>query len=229
MPTSSRTSERRDEHRDRVAHDAVRDALPATALGRGRLVGRRAGSAGAGRPDDHEFTRGPSMPRNAGRKVRAKSTEVTTTIEPPMPIERMAGASNSSSPDSPIATASPEKTTALPAVATERSTACRPCARGAAPPEAAGHEQRVVDRQGEPEHRRDVQDVDAHLDLLRDEVDQREAGGDRKAGDEQRHAGRDAATPKTRRRTSAAIGSDTISARCRSFSDCSAESAVSGP
>ena len=74
-------------------------------------------------PGDHEFTRGPTMPRNAGRNVRAKSTDVMTTIEPPMPIERIAGAAKSSNPDSPIATASPEKTTALPAVATERWTA----------------------------------------------------------------------------------------------------------
>ena len=63
------------------------------------------------------------MPRNAGRNVSANSTDVMTTIEPPMPIERIAGAAKSISPDSPIATASPEKTTALPAVATERWTA----------------------------------------------------------------------------------------------------------
>ena len=40
-----------------------------------------------------------------------------------MPIERMAGASNSSRPDRPIATAMPLNATALPAVATARSTA----------------------------------------------------------------------------------------------------------
>ena len=40
-----------------------------------------------------------------------------------MPIERMAGASNSSSPDSPMATAMPLNATALPAVPTARSTA----------------------------------------------------------------------------------------------------------
>jgi len=40
-----------------------------------------------------------------------------------MPIERMAGATKSMSPDRPIATAIPLKTTALPAVAIARSTA----------------------------------------------------------------------------------------------------------
>ena len=57
--------------------------------------------------------------------------------------------------------------------------------------EAAHDEERVVDRQGEAEHRRDVQDVDAHLDPLGDEVDEPEGSGDRQAGDDQRHPGRD--------------------------------------
>ena len=53
---------------------------------------------------------------------------------------------------------------------------------------AADDEQRVVDRQGEPEHGRDVQHEDAHLDLLGDDVDEREAAGDGQAGHEERHA-----------------------------------------
>ena len=57
--------------------------------------------------------------------------------------------------------------------------------------EAADDEQRVVDREREPEHRRDVEHEDAHLDLLGDEVDERQAARDGEAGDEQRHAGRD--------------------------------------
>ncbi len=40
-----------------------------------------------------------------------------------MPIERIAGASKITRPDSPIPTAIPLKATALPAVATARSTA----------------------------------------------------------------------------------------------------------
>ena len=40
-----------------------------------------------------------------------------------MPIERIAGAANRSSPDSPIATAIPLNATALPEVATARWTA----------------------------------------------------------------------------------------------------------
>ena len=56
---------------------------------------------------------------------------------------------------------------------------------------AAHDEQRVVDRQGEPEHRRDVEHEDAHLDALGDEEDEREAARDRQARDEQWHPGRD--------------------------------------
>ncbi len=63
------------------------------------------------------------MPSTAGRKVRAKTTELSTTSEPPMPMERRAGASNRSRPDSPMATARPLNATALPEVATVRSTA----------------------------------------------------------------------------------------------------------
>ena len=40
-----------------------------------------------------------------------------------MPMDRIAGASNNSRPDSPMATAMPLKATAFPAVATVRSTA----------------------------------------------------------------------------------------------------------
>ena len=91
-----------------------------------------------------------------------------------------------------MATATPLNATALPAVATARSTASatvRPRAQFLA--EAADDEQRVVDGEGEAEHRRDVEDEDAHLDLLGDEVDERQAAGDREAGHEQRHPGRD--------------------------------------
>ena len=74
-------------------------------------------------PSDSALTRWPSIPRTAGRNVRAKTTEQRTTSAPAMPIERIAGASNRSSPDSPMATAMPLNATALPAVATARSTA----------------------------------------------------------------------------------------------------------
>ena len=115
------------------------------------------------------------MPRTAGRKVRRRTPTRATTIAPPIPIERRPGASNSSRPDRPIATASPR-----------RRRPCRPSRRRARRPadrpaacellaEAADDEQRVVDREREPEHRRDVQDVDAHLGLLGDEVDERRA------------------------------------------------------
>ena len=74
-------------------------------------------------PSDSALTRCPSIPRTAGRNVSEYSTEQSTTSEPLMPIERMAGASNRSSPDSPMATAIPLNATALPEVATVRSMA----------------------------------------------------------------------------------------------------------
>ncbi len=73
---------------------------------------------------DSAFTRGPSIPSIAGRKVSANRTEQTTTIAAPSPIERMAGNGKTTRPDSPIATASPEKRTALPLVPTAFSVAC---------------------------------------------------------------------------------------------------------
>ena len=143
---------------------AVRAGSTPSAIGRNRC--RRP-------PSDRALTRCPSMPRTAGRKVSAKTTEQSTTSAPAMPIERIAGASNRSRPDRPMATAMPLKATALPAVAMARSTASpteRPRSQLLA--EAADDEQRVVDRERESEHRRDVQDEDAHLDLLGDDVDQ---------------------------------------------------------
>ncbi len=93
---------------------------------------------------------------------------------------------------------------------------------------AADDEQRVVDRQGEPEHRRDVEHEDAHLDLLRDDEDHGQLLG---IASPATSSGMPAATSdaKTRISTSATIGSDTSSAFWRSFSDCSAESLVIGP
>jgi len=52
------------------------------------------------------------MPRIAGRNVNAKTTDERTTRAPAMPIDRMAGASNRRSPDSPMATAMPLNATA---------------------------------------------------------------------------------------------------------------------
>jgi hypothetical protein len=73
---------------------------------------------------DSAFTRGPSIPSIAGRNVSAKSTEQTTTIAAPRPIDRIAGNGKMTRPDRPIATATPEKRTALPAVPIAFSTAC---------------------------------------------------------------------------------------------------------
>ena len=57
--------------------------------------------------------------------------------------------------------------------------------------EAADHEQRVVDGEGQAEHRRDVLDVDRELGHLGGEVDAAEGRRDRQGGDDQGQAGGD--------------------------------------
>ena len=109
-----------------------------------------------------------------------------------MPIERMAGASNSSSPDSPMRDRDAAERDGLAGGGDGAldGLADRPAAAQLLA-EPADDEQRVVDGEREPEHRRDVEHEDAHLDLLGDDVDERQAARDGQAGDEQRHPGRD--------------------------------------
>ena len=86
---------------------------------------------------------------------------------------------NQSRPDSPIATATPENSDSLAGGADGALDGLLdgPAARQLLA-ESAGQEERVVDRQRQPEHRRDVEHVDAHLGLLGDEPDRapREVG-----------------------------------------------------
>ena len=63
------------------------------------------------------------MPRIAGRNVSAKKTELPTTSALPSPMERSVANGKTMRPESPMATAMPEKTTAFPLVATARATA----------------------------------------------------------------------------------------------------------
>ncbi len=56
--------------------------------------------------------------------------------------------------------------------------------------EAAGHEQRVVDPQAEPEQRRQVEDEDAHRRHRRQAEDGGQGDDDRRSADDERHAGR---------------------------------------
>ena len=134
------------------------------------------------------------------------------------------------SPDSPIATASPEKATALPAVATVDldRLADRPAAAELLA-EAADHEQRVVDREGEAEHRRDVLDVDrAARSPGRRRRGRRASSGS--SGRRRAAAGR---RRRSRRRPPAGSAARTapemVSAWSSSFSDWSAWSSVNGP
>ena len=68
-------------------------------------------------------TRWPKSDRSAGWSVSAAAIEASGTRTPPTPIERMNGTGMKRSTASPIATASPEKTTARPAVSIVRTTA----------------------------------------------------------------------------------------------------------
>jgi hypothetical protein len=58
-------------------------------------------------------------------------------------------------------------------------------------PEAAGHQQRVVDAEPEPEEGCEVEDEDAHRDRARDQEHRAERDDHRRAADDQRHGGRD--------------------------------------
>ena len=67
--------------------------------------------------------RRPKSERSAGWRVTAARIESSGIRKPPTPIETMNGSGMKRSSDNPIATVTPEKTTARPAVAIVRTTA----------------------------------------------------------------------------------------------------------
>ena len=107
--------------------------------------------------------------------------------------------SNRTSPSSPSRTVNPLKKTARPAVATVTRTASGDPLRAVRPErqllaEPAGHQQRVVDPQAEPEERRQVEHEDAHRHERRDHEDAAQRDDDRRPTDHQRDARRDQRT-----------------------------------
>ena len=62
------------------------------------------------------FTPLPMIPSTAGRSVIAAATDTSGMSTPPMPIERMNGSGSTTSSARPIATVTPENSTARPAV-----------------------------------------------------------------------------------------------------------------
>ena len=104
--------------------------------------------------------------------------------------------SNRTSPSSPSSTVRPLKKTARPAVATVARTASATRSGPIRPErqllaEPAGHQQRVVHAEPEPEQGREVEHEDAHRGQRRDDEDRRQRHDHRRAADHERHAGRD--------------------------------------
>ena len=69
------------------------------------------------------FTRVPSMASTAGSTVIANRRVAATVTTPPMPMLRSAAASNTASDERPMATATPDTSTALPTLPIIRSSA----------------------------------------------------------------------------------------------------------
>ena len=144
---------------------------------------RRTGSAS---------TRGPSTASSAGSRVSAATIATSTAAIPPKPIERRKTCGKISSPASAIATVSPETATVRPAVAIVRTTASSVLSpRPQLLPEAADHEQAVVDRQPEPEDGDHVDREHRHVGDQGEQPQRGERAEDRGDADGQRQPGRD--------------------------------------
>ena len=124
------------------------------------------------------ITRSPSIAISAGSRVVAVRIETATTVIAPSAIERSAWLSTIQSPARETITARPEKVTARPEVESASARASSRSRPARALLAVAGEdEERVVDRDPDPDHRGHVGDEDRGRHLQRDEVDQR-AGDD---------------------------------------------------
>ena len=118
-------------------------------------------------------TRSPSIAISAGSSVVAVRIETATTVIAPSAIERSAWLSTIQRPARETITARPEKVTARPEVESASARAASSVAAGVALLAVAGEdEERVVDRDPDPDHRGHVGDEDRGRHLQRDEVDQ---------------------------------------------------------
>ena len=164
-------SEEEGEHRHRPTSsgrriDARRDPAPTRRGPGARRRDRRRPPTSRKRPGSgirSRFTRGPSMPSRAGSTVSPKRRVETTVMTPPMPMLRSASASKTMSELRPMATADAGHRDRLADAA--HHPLDRDLDRVVAEllAEAADHEQRVVDRQREADHARQVRDEDAHV------------------------------------------------------------------
>ena len=160
---------------------------PAAASRRGR---RRPDAAalraapGRGTGSGRGSTPSPRIASVAGRNVSEPTTETRTTAIVPTAIDRKSGSSSRNRPAIEIITASPEKKTARPAVALDDLD--RAELRAAVPPlgpEAGDHEQRVVDRDGQPDQDDELARVRADrarpLAVEREDAERRQERGHR--------------------------------------------------
>ena len=116
--------------------------------------------------------RGPSSESSAGSSVIAAITETAGISIPPMPIERMNGSGRMTMLSRPIATVEPETITDRPAcVIVSTSASSRRLAVRELLAEAEDHQQRVVDRDAEPDERDEELDDDRDVGDVRQRPD----------------------------------------------------------
>ena len=180
-PASSSSDERRDDDDDGVGHDGVRDPVPAGSPG-GRRLPRSTGGRSARRMRSTRPVDGQRVdPRAEDAEQRGQEghrvEQGREHGQHPADAERAErrGAEHEQAAE-PDGDREPGERDGL---ARGRDRDLDGAADVAALlqllAEPADHEQRVVDREREAQHRRDVRDVDAHLDLLADDVDERRA------------------------------------------------------
>ena len=137
----------------------------------------------------------PIMLSTAGSRVSA-ATIVTAGIRiPARPNDCTNGTRTSSSTPSPIATVTPENTTARTAVCIVRATAAGTSQAAAELlPEPVHDQQRVVDRDPEPDQRHDVRREHRHVGQVRQREHDRQHDRDHEQRQHERHdPGREAA------------------------------------
>ena len=192
-PKDEQERERRDEHHDRSRHDPVGHALPTRLSGDHRCLAHgateRATDAVAESAHTHRVDAVPEHAEDRREERQGEEHRRGHRQRPADPEraqgrrleEQQAGQSHGDS-----------EAGERDGLAARRDRDRDGRSDIAAAPELltepADHEQRVVDRESQAEHRGDVLDVDRELGDLRREVDATERRRDRQRGDEEWHA-----------------------------------------
>ena len=123
----------------------------------------------------------PVKPSSAGTNVTDATIITSTVAAAPAPRPRMKSTPIRKSPQSEITTVAPAKSTARPAVSMASSTAALRTQTVVQPLAVPGDdEQRVVDPDAEPDHRRELRRELRHDHDVREQAHDREPGGDRR-------------------------------------------------